>query len=185
VRVARALLLALLGAAASCGYTAGLVVPENARSVGVEVFKNGTLLRNLEVEVTSEVARSIADLVGLPLVPPDEADVVVRGSITAYSRRGGVRDEDNRRLETAISVGVVADLVRRRTGEVLSSSATGLAAAFVLEDNVVADDVPTEVAARDRAIENLADRLVLDLFNPLSYESGPEARSGDAAEAAL
>ena len=162
-----------LALGSSCGYTAGLIVPEHARSIGVEVFRNDSPLRNLEIEITSEVARSISDLVHLRLVPPDEADIVVRGSITGYSRRGGVRDADNRQLETAVIVTVQATLVRRRTGAVLGSSSAGISSGLVLEDNVVADDVPTEVAARDRGIEYLADRLVLDLFSPLSYEDRP------------
>ena len=170
----RSLLPGLLALAlGSCGYTAGLEVPDHARSIGVEVFINGTPLRNLEVEVTSEVARSISDLVDLPLVPPDEADIVVRGSVAGYQRRGGVRDSDNQRLETAVIVTLQANLVKRRTGEVLSTSTAALSSGFVLESNVVADDVATEVAARDRVIENLADRLVLDLFSPLSYEGQP------------
>lgn len=165
--------LVLAAVVASCGYTAGLLVPEHARSVGVEVFVNGSPLRNLEVEVTEEIARSISDLVHLPLVPPDQADIVVRGVITTYQRRGGVRDADNRRLETAVTVGIHANLVRRRSGEILASSSAGISSGLVLEGNVVADDVPTEVAARDRAIEYLADRIVLDLFSPLSYEGSP------------
>lgn len=164
-------LLALLGLLATgCGYTAGLLVPDGARSVGVEVFRNNSDLRNIEVEVTDEVARSVADLVHLPLVRPEEADVVVRGTIAAYHRRGGVRDSDNRRLETAAIVTLTGQLVRRSTGAVLARSTATLSSGQIVENNVIADDVANEVEARDRALENLADRLVLELFGALSYE---------------
>ncbi len=162
---------ALLAWIAACGYHAGLLVPDHARTVGLEVFDNASPLRNLEVELTAEVARSLTDLVPLALVPPDEADVVIRGVIGDYRRRSGVRDGDNRPLETAVSITIQADLVRRSSGTVIRSSVASIPSGFVVENAVIADDTPEEIQARGRAIGNLADRLVLDLFSALSYES--------------
>ncbi len=150
----------------ACGYTAGLVAPEYSRTVGVAVLGNATPLRNLEVEMTSELTRSVTNLVPLALVPPDEADVVITGTITDYRRRSGVRDTFNVPLETAVSITIQASLVRRRTGEVIRTSVANLASGLIVEGGVIADDTPTEVDARKRAVANLADRLVLDLFRP-------------------
>jgi len=165
-----AALLAPLLMAISCGYTAGLQTPENARTVGIDVFGNGTDLRNLEVELTAELAKAVANLVDLPLVPPDEADIVIRGELASYLRRGGVRDADNTRLETGVSITIASRLVNRRTDEVVRSTTTSLGTGIVIEAGIVADDTLEEVQARDRAIENLATRIVLDLFLP---ESSP------------
>jgi len=166
----RALLGVALCLATSCGYVAGLRAPEGARTVGVAVYSNGSNLRNLEVELTAEVAKAVSNLIDLPLVPPDEADVVIRGEVAGYQRRGGPRDEDNQRLETGVSITIASRLVDRRTDEVVRSTVTSLGTGIVIESGVVADDTPEETEARDRAIENLATRIVLDLFLP---ESSP------------
>lgn len=168
-RLPAAALLLLLGGLAGCGYHAGLVVPERSTTIGIEVLGNASPLRNLEAEVTAELARAVTDLVPLTLVPPDRADVVITGIVADYRRRSGVRDSDNVPLETAVSVVVSANLVRRTTGEVLETASAALATGFVVENGLIADDVPDEEAARRRALANLADRLVLDLFSPLSY----------------
>lgn len=160
----RALALAL-AALAGCGYQAGLLVPERAHTVGIQVFDNVTLLRNLEVEVTDGLARSVASLVPLALVPPDRADVVIRGTVAEYRRRSGVRDGENLPLETGVSLTVTAELVRRSTGEVLSTSVAALSSGFVVEGGIIADDTRNEVAARARAVDNVTDGIVLDLFS--------------------
>lgn len=166
----RLLALLALAGVAGCGYSAGLRAPAGARSVGLDVYGNGTNLRNLEVELTAEVAKAVANLVDLPLVPPDEADFVIRGEVAGYQRRGGARDADNQRLETGILFVINSRLVDRRTDEVVRSTQTALNTGIVIEAGIVADDTPEETAARDRAIENLATRIVLDLFLP---ESSP------------
>ncbi len=173
----RGLLLAILPATLigplSCGYVAGLRPPAGARTIGVDVFGNGTNLRNLELELTEEIARVLTNLIDLPLVPPDEADFVIRGELAAYNRRGGARDEDNLRLETGVLITIASRLVDRRTDEAVRSSVTALGTGIVIEEGIVADDTPEETEARDRAIENLATRIVLDLFLPENPSTRP------------
>ena len=155
----------------ACNYTAGLQVPDDARTVGIDVYGNNSNLRNLEVELTSEIARAVSDLVHLPLVPPDEADYVIRGTVLDYTRSSGARDSDNRRLQAGVGISISSHLVNRRTEQVLRSTVTALGTGLVIERGIVADDTPQEVAGRDRAIENLATRIVLDLFLPRSSDS--------------
>ena len=162
----RGLLLALLIAPVSCGYVAGLQPPDGARTIGVAVFGNGTNLRNLELELTEEIARVVTNLIDLPLVPPDEADFVIRGELATYRRRGGARNVDNQRLETGVLITIASRLVDRRTDEAVRSSVTALGTGIVIEASIVADDTLEETEARNRAIENLATRIVLDLFLP-------------------
>ena len=155
----------------ACNYTAGLQVPNDARTIGIDVYGNNSNLRNLEAEITGEIARAVSDLVHLPLVPPDEADYVIRGTVLDYSRSSGARDSENRRLQAGVQISISSHLVNRRTEEVVRSTVTALGTGLVIERGIVADDTPEEVAGRDRAIENLATRIVLDLFLPRSGES--------------
>jgi hypothetical protein len=155
----------------ACNYTAGLQLPDDARTIGIDVYGNNSNLRNLEAELTSEIARAVSDLVHLPLVPPDEADYVIRGAVLNYTRSSGARDIDNRQLQAGVQISISSHLVNRRTEQVIRSTVTALGTGLVIERGVVADDTPQEVAGRDRAIENLATRIVLDLFLPRSSET--------------
>jgi len=158
-------LLVALGAAA-CGYRAGLTLPEHTETVGVEVFDNDSLLRNIELDLAQSLARAVTDRVSAPLVPSGRADVVVRGRIVDYRRRGGIRTRENELLETGIRFSVEASLVRRSTGEVLRETSTSLWSGYF------AGDLESELAARDRAFVYLAEELVLDLFRPPDRTEG-------------
>ena len=90
-----------------------------------------------------------------------EADLVVRAEVLEYRRRGGVRNRDNELIETAVFVRARAQLFDRKSGRELAVpviaqqwSGYGL------------DDPSNEEAARDRALRNVAQSLVLELFAP-------------------
>ena len=154
-----------------CNYTAGLQLPDDARTIGVDVYGNNSNLRNLGAELTGEITRAISDLVHLPLVPPEKADYVIQGTVLGYTRSNGARDNKNRQLQTSIQISIRSSLVNRRTKKVLRSTVTALGTGLVIERGIIADDTPQEIAGRDRAIENLATRIVLDLFLPRSSET--------------
>jgi hypothetical protein len=168
IRSAGALWAALLGLAltalvTSCGYSTGLALPEHQHSIGVEYFGNDSLERNVEVGLYNEISRAIRDWADAPLVAPEHADLVVRGKITAYHRRSGIRDTSNNLLETAVFVDAEAALYRTGSatplrGPVHASSNTGY----------IVGPTQNEDVARERTLHNLADKLVLDLFAPLN-----------------
>jgi len=157
---------------AACGYTTGLEAPGGAASVGVELFANDGPVRNLEVELSDRVSRLVAERVRAPLKAPGRAELVVRGKILDYHRRGGTRSPDNELLETGVRINVEASLVERSTGRVVRTTRFGQWAGYAIgpESN--------ELDARDRVLDSISERLVLDLFRPGDYEEEPETGAG-------
>ncbi len=157
--------LALCFAAGACGWRAGLRSPELGvpapGSVGVELFDvaNGVLERNLEPRLHQAMTRAVLDWVHEPLVSPGDADWVVRGRINQYNRRGGIRSSDHLLLESGVRIDASAELVDRRSGETLGrSSRTSIWSGYAT------GDPRSEREAADRALRNVAETLILDLF---------------------
>lgn len=171
-------------ALAGCGWSAGLSAPDEDSTIGIEVFDvhREVLERGLAPELHEELTLAAANLVDAPLVGPDHADYVVRGTIVEYRRRGGIRSEDFELLETAIRIRVEARLVDRRTGETIGEPVrTHVWSGYGL-------DAPNnEDAARERALHYLAETIILDLFGPADAEprapdDEPGAKVDDPAE---
>ncbi len=155
---------------AACGWHAGLGAPAGARTVGVEaVRREGSVLeRGLEPRLTDALSAAVVDWVDLPLVAPDEADLVVRSELLEFRRRGGVRTTENELIETAVFVRASAVLYDRRSGNPLGEPVQAQQwSGYAL------DDVTNEDEARDRALRHVAVSLVLELFQP----SGPAPES--------
>jgi len=161
---------AVLGAVvlgAGCGYRAGVRLQEG-RTLGVEIFDNSSrteLAPGLERDLHREVSTALIRLVDAALVPPSDADRVITGRILSYHRRPGVRDAENRLLETGLGIEVQAE-VRDRAGTVLRSAHVSSQSGYVL------DRYEAEREAEGRVLGNIAERLVLDLIAPLDYEPG-------------
>jgi hypothetical protein len=142
---------------ASCGYSTGLIPPADARTVGVAYFDNRGRFPDLERELHRELTRSVGDLVAAPLADPDRADALVRGRILSTTRRGGVRNKENELLESGLHLVVEARLW----------GPDGPLGPAVRHDTWVGirlDRLGREGEARKRALAQLADALVMDLF---------------------
>jgi hypothetical protein len=166
-----ALALSLLPA---CGYHAGMVTPELGETVAVEFFANDSKVRDLEVELSTHLTDAMNRMVHAPLVTPSAADYVVRGRIVNYSRRRGIRSPENVVLETGLRIGVHARLIRRRflaerelSEELVAEGRYSAEAGYRLES------FQGEAEARERALRNIADQIVMDLFGSLAYEALP------------
>lgn len=142
----------------SCGYSTRLTLPEEYDRIGVEVFANDTLLPDLERPLHASMTRAVRDYTGSDLVRPATATALVRGRILSYGRRSGIRTAQNVWQESGVTIEAEASLVNRSTGALLARtrSSTRVGFAFGIDGG--------EVGASQRALENLADRLVLDLF---------------------
>ena len=162
---ARAALLSL-GLCASCGYATGRIVPQKVESVGVELFENDSPLRDIEVRLHQELSRSVRDLVEVPIVDPGSADRIVRGRILDYQRRDGVRNGENQLLETSVRILATAELVDRQTGAIVTKSTPPYVDVGYILDSPDIGNSRNELPARERAIVNLAEQIVLDLFVP-------------------
>jgi len=189
--------LALMGG--GCGYSTGLSVPPGIHTVGVEIFGNDSRLRDVELEMHQQLSDSVDRLVHARLVDPDEADLVLRGRIVEYRKRGGIRSTDNELLEDGVRISVEVQLVRRFPQSVVAPGPepdrTALEPSSRDDRNTLPTTAPNErvlrpmratqefgfrlaesngeALARERTLNNLADRIVLDLFGTLAYESGP------------
>ncbi len=164
-------LVAAAALCAGCGYTTGLQLAPGHYSIGVELFRNDTPVRDLERELHKALARSTRDMVDAPLVPPGQASVVVRGRILDYYRRGGVRSRDNELVETAVTVRVESSLWEGHSGKRLVAPVRSS-----VQVGYVIDGLESEREAVQRALDNLAQAIVLDLLSrpPEAPASGSE-----------
>jgi hypothetical protein len=153
----------VLGWLPACGYSTGLHVTETHRTVGLEVFGNTSFERDLERLFYDQMARAVRDTCDAELVDPSRAELVIRGEIQTYRRRSGIRSPENKLLETGVYIEVVAGLYERGAPEPKSPPAT--AQQWV---GYVIGGPDTERDARDRALHNIADELILELFTPVN-----------------
>jgi len=163
-RVRRALIaLALCAVGTACGYSTGLSVAERYQSIGIAVFGNDSFERDLERPLYDEISRAIRNYADAPIVDPEHADVVVRGTIKTYHRRPGIRSPENQLLETAVIIDVEAGLYKRGSEAPLH----GLIHAPGSVGYVIGP-TQNEMDARNRDLRLIAERLVLDLFAPMN-----------------
>ena len=159
LQVALALILAGLSA---CGYSTGLRVQERVGSIGITVFGNKTLERDLERDFQDEISHAIRSYTDAHIESPDRAEILMRGTVLAYQRRGGIRSADNKLLETGVYVQAEAGLYDRQSGRALGPQQSAQVwIGFVL------DEFEGEANARTRAIRFVSEQLVLELFAPL------------------
>jgi len=113
-------------------------------------------------------------MVNAPLVAPSHASLVVRGRVVDYSRQAGVRSVDNVLLERGVRITIEGQLVRRtRDPDGTPREEVLEAGLFASDSGFRAAEAEGEHDARERVLRNSADRMVLDLFGPLAYESAP------------
>jgi hypothetical protein len=154
-------LWALFGAASCAGWRAGLPVAENYASIGVEIFSNESYEPDIESAVHAELTRAVRDMCDVPLEPPSEAQVIVRGRVLDYRFRGGVRSRDNQLLETGLTIVVEATLIDQRTRRPIGPPETASGSI-----GYPVQELDGERTARERALRHLCDELVLRLFAP-------------------
>lgn len=166
----KSLLLALALCVSSCGYSAGLRVAEHYDSVGVEIFGNESFERDLEPELHEQMTRVLRDQSDAHLVDPRQAQAVIRGTLTTFHRRGGIRDHENRLLETGIYVEVQARLYVGGNETPVRSSKASAWVGYTLAPSGVGlglNPPEHEREARSRVLQHLAEQLVLDLLGPV------------------
>jgi hypothetical protein len=160
------LLLALC--AAGCGYRTGYTPPVGA-TVGVAFFENVSKERDLDRDFHVPLSESAQRIVRAPLVQPDRAEYLITGRILEFRRRNGIRDTDNRLLETGVRITVEARLERLAPG---GTEREVLRRIEVQDERGYALSVSGgETEARARALRYIADRVVIDLFADLAWDA--------------
>jgi hypothetical protein len=165
----RILCLALCLCLCSCGYNAGLRVTEHYDSVGVELFGNESYERDLEPELHDQMTRVLRDQSDAHLVDPRVAQAVIRGTLTAFHRRGGIRDTENRLLETGIYIEVQAKLYVGGNETPVRSTTASAWVGYTLDPpgvGLTTNPPEHERDARARVLHHLAEELVLELLGP-------------------
>src|SRR5262245_3126175 len=69
------------------GYTTHGLYPEHIRTVGVPVFKNESVRRDIEFQLTEEVVKEL-ERVGFKVVDTDKADIELIGTIVSDDKIG-------------------------------------------------------------------------------------------------
>ncbi len=120
-------LAVLIATLSGCGYTTGLSLPLERRTIGIELFANDSPERDLERELHTRLLRKTRELVDARVVAPERAEVVMRLG-EWESRRGHCYAG---KPPTAGRSGVLPPghrVCRFRGGEVQTSWRSGLAA---------------------------------------------------------
>lgn len=155
--------LAVLLLAFGCSYTSGLHLPEHYRSVGIQVFGNDAYEPDIERSLHAMLSTQVNELVHAPIESPAVSDVVLDGRILTYSRRGGIRGQQNNELlESAVVIQAEGWLTDRLTGDRI-----GEVARARTRIGYVVQEQQGEYQAQERALRDIAQRLVLDLFSGL------------------
>jgi hypothetical protein len=174
VKLAARLLVAAaaLGSLAACGWRAGLPRPAGATTLAVAFPGNDTLLRDLEVLLAQALAEAALDRIDLRPVGPGDADLVIRGTLVDFRRGGGVRSPENGLLEARPTIAIRVALVERATGNELARADRTVSAGLLVPPDTSPTRAPDEFATRERVARNLAESLILELFDPLAYGTG-------------
>jgi hypothetical protein len=149
-----------LSQAGCAGYKLGATAPAGFTSIAVPMFRNNTLVPQMEGQITGAVIRYFQTDGGLRIERSEDADVVLTGQITRYSRSAMrfERGDSNTPREYRIHVTVKVQATDRRTGAVVlkSTNVTGQADVFVGSDQqsaemqvlpLVAEDIAKQVVA--------------------------------------
>lgn len=158
--LALVVLLPLALCTGGCGYSSGLKITQNYDTLGVELFGNETMERDLEPLMHAQLTEVLTEISDARLVSPERARGVIRGTLIRYQRRNGIRSQDNQLLETGITIEVEAGLYVRGSETPLRTARALTSVGYVL-------DAPgNERVARERALRHIAEELVLELFGP-------------------
>lgn len=169
-RRALAALLVLAAALASgCGYSTGFTPPEG-RSVGVAFFENVSKERDLDRDFHGPLTEAVQRVVHAPLVAAERADYRIQGRMLELRRRNGIRDSQNRLLETGVQVVVEAELVLAGAPLDAQGRPEVLRRVRVTDERgYVRSDPFGEANARALVLRNIADRVVIDLFADFAW----------------
>jgi len=153
------LALICLFAFGCAGYHIGPVTKRNFNSIAVPVFRNTTLLPQLEAQISNAIIKRLQQDGSLRIESEPRADVVLKGSITKYTRQAlrSLRTDTRSPREYEITITVRVEATDRRTGETVlrSTEVEGKSDVFIGEDQqsaeeqvlpLIADDIGKRVA---------------------------------------
>ena len=137
------------------GYRLGPVLKADYKSVAVPMFKNKTLMPQLEAQITNGIIKRLQSDGTLRVESEENADLIVTGQILHYRRSAlrSLRTEAITPREFRISIDARVDARNRVTGKVVLAPTvvTGNADTFVGDDPQGAEEQALPLIADDLA----------------------------------
>jgi hypothetical protein len=124
--------LAVLVAVWGCGYTTEPRQLAGVRTVAVPVLDNQTVYRGLEFELSQLIAREVMSATACRIASADDADALMSGQITAYTKGTLGTDANDQPTERRIWVKLDLKVVERSTGKLLRENTKTECADFAL-----------------------------------------------------
>ena len=166
MKAMRLFLLSLAAFALSaCGYHLGGVKPSNMKHMNtfcVEVFENNTVQPNVGMLMTTAMANTLQSDGTYRMSPRENADFIVKGTVTRVERSSLRTDTDDTYVSSEIGLTVYVDytVVDRKTGKVLRKGDSQATGSYF---NRGVNTVSAMDTALSYATRQLADNITLNL----------------------
>ena len=112
-----AVLILLVAAMTGCGYSTTSRTAKDIRSINVPFFDNKTSEPNLELKVTDSIIENLIKDNTLKVVPENQADATLDGTITEFSNKPFSFNQNLNAEEYIVVIKVVVTLFNRKTNE--------------------------------------------------------------------
>jgi hypothetical protein len=157
--------LIALFAVSSCAYhvnPVGGIVPTDTKTIAISVFLNKTLEPSIDIEVTKAVVEEFLMDGRLAVANADSADIVVLGSVTAYTAVPAAYTAESYVQSYNVSIGVALTVVDNRTKKKLLEDQP-VGSLFTSTYAVSIGDVTNTKSAKAAAMKNAARDLAASL----------------------
>lgn len=149
----------------SCGYhftPVGGIVPENAKTIAIPVFINGTYEPLIDTEVTRAVVNEFLTDGRLRVVGPEAADIVLKGTVTKFEITPTSYTADTYVQSYNISIGVNITVEDAKAHKVLLKD-SGVGSVFNSGYAVFIGNITKTKIAKDAAVKNACKDLASTL----------------------
>jgi len=140
----------------SCGYRltpVGGIVPEDAKTVAILTFVNGTNEPYVDLEVTKAVMSEFLSDGRLKVVSAEMADLVLKGTVTKFGMTPAAYTPDHYVQSYTVSIGVNVSIEDARTHKIVYQE-KGVGTVFVSSYSVALGDITSTKIAKETALKN-------------------------------
>lgn len=157
--------MVLLVSLTSCGYGfthTGGIVPEGARNIAILAFVNNTNEPYVDIEVTKAVANEFVHDGRLSVVGPEEADLVLKGSVAKFEMIPQSYDINSYVQQYNVNIVVDITLEDVKAHKIILRE-KGLNSVFVASYAVTVGDIKTTKIAKQQAVIKASQDVALTL----------------------
>jgi outer membrane lipopolysaccharide assembly protein LptE/RlpB len=149
-------LISLLLLLSSCGYrfsSVGGIVPEDAKTIAIPAFINGTAEPYVDVEVTKAVVNEFLTDGRLKVVSAESADLVLKGTVIKFEMTPTAYTINNYVQTYAVSLAVNVAVEEVKTHKRIWQE-SGISAVFNVSYNVSIGDITATKIAKEAALKS-------------------------------